>query len=128
MVATKDIRAWNATLKSQGPGHVSVFVGATSGIGETTAIHLAKLTNAPRIYLVGRSKSKLSSLKEELQTINSEATIEVVVSETSLLEQVDIASKEILAKEKKIDLLFMTTGYLALEQKCKLSMKSNVAY
>jgi len=115
MVAITEVRTSIEKLKLV-QDHVSVFVGATSGIGEATLIQLVTYIDAPKVYLVGRSKAKLSKLRSELQNINSKAKIEIVEAETSLLKKVDAACKEITQKESKIDLLYLTTGYLSFER------------
>jgi len=121
MVAINEVRASIGKLESLAPGHGSVFVGATSGIAKATLVQLVTYLNAPKIYLVGRSQTKLSKLSDELHTMNSKATIEIIESETSLLKKVDAACKEIMQKESKIDLLYMATGYLSFERVCKIN-------
>lgn len=54
MVALEIIRASNAQFKNLPPGLVAVFVGATSGIGESTLKQFCRQTVRPRLYFVGR--------------------------------------------------------------------------
>lgn len=111
MVALDAVRAHNASLKSLAPGLVAVFVGGTSGIGLYTARELARNTTSPHIYLVGRNATEASKITEELQTINSSSQVSFIQKDVSLLRNVDEACREIGAKEKQINLLFMTCGY-----------------
>lgn len=90
-------------------------VGGTSGIGETTAKEFARHTVEPRVYLVGRNEVQASRILEELQKINPKGTNTFIKSDVSLLKNVDSACEEIKAKEEKVNLLCLTTGYLSLE-------------
>jgi NAD(P)-dependent dehydrogenase (short-subunit alcohol dehydrogenase family) len=148
MVAIKDVRTSNATFKAtKDRSLTAVFVGATSGIGMGTLKQFAKRAFAPKIYVVGRSKSAASALLEELQGSNPEATINFLETEISLIkvslshrsegnvliellmtfgQNVDIVCEEIKSREKKLDLLFMSPGYLSFgDRNGKLSSISS---
>jgi NADP-dependent 3-hydroxy acid dehydrogenase YdfG len=57
MVSLSDIQSSNSRIASTLPrGLVAVFVGATSGIGETTLKQFAKHAHQPRVYFIGRSQ------------------------------------------------------------------------
>ncbi|KAF1975561.1 hypothetical protein BU23DRAFT_552498 [Bimuria novae-zelandiae CBS 107.79] len=115
MVSLADVRAHNATLKSLAPNLVAIFVGGTSGISHYTALEFARNTRSPHIYLVGRNQTAAANITAELKSINSSSTVEFIKKDVSLLRQVDEACKEIKGKEKKVNLLFMTVGYLTLK-------------
>ena len=87
-------------------------VGGTSGIGETSAREFVRNTTQPRVYLVGRSPEQASRIIQELVKLNPEGKVSFVKSDLSLLRNVDVACKEIQAKEDKVNLLFMTPGYV----------------
>jgi hypothetical protein len=87
-------------------------VGGTSGIGETSAREFVRNTTQPRVYLVGRSPEQASRIIQELVKLNPEGKVSFVKSDLSLLRNVDVACKEIQAKEDKVNLLFMTPGYI----------------
>jgi hypothetical protein len=53
MVSLSNIQTSNTGIASILPGLVAVFVGATSGIGETTLRQCAKHARQPRVYFVG---------------------------------------------------------------------------
>ncbi|RYC59192.1 hypothetical protein CHU98_g7015 [Xylaria longipes] len=73
MVSLQAIRESNAQIATSLPsGLVAVFVGATSGIGETTLRNFVKRANKPRIYFVGRRESEGKRIRDELEKINSE--------------------------------------------------------
>lgn len=112
MVSLQTVRANNSALKDLGPGLVAVFVGGTSGIGETSAREFVRNTTQPRVYLVGRSPEQASRIIQEFVKLNPEGKVSFVKSDLSLLRNVDVACKEIQAKEDKVNLLFMTPGYV----------------
>lgn len=112
MVNIKDVRASNAVFKQTNSGLVAVFVGATSGIGMGTLKQFAKNANSPTIYIVGRSQSAAKPLLDELSTSNSEAVLNFMETEVSLMKNVDKACDEIKSKETKVDILFVSCGYL----------------
>lgn len=116
MVSLKDVRISNSSLKEyKQPGLVALFVGATSGIGKGTLKQFAKNAYAPIVYVVGRSSSAASPQLEELRSLNPEATFNFIESEVSLIKNVDIVSDEIKSKEKKLDILFLSPGYLSFD-------------
>ncbi|KAF2022229.1 NAD(P)-binding protein [Aaosphaeria arxii CBS 175.79] len=112
MVALDAVRAHNSSLKSLAPGLVAVFVGGTSGIGFSTAREFVRNTQSPHVYLIGRNQNEATRISEELRTINTTSKIDFIKSDVSLLKSVDDACKEIKEKEQKVNLLFMTAGYL----------------
>lgn len=115
MVAITDVRAHNATLKSLPAGLVAVFVGGTSGIGLFTAREFVRNTTTPHVYLIGRNATEASKIIEELRSINSSSQIDFIQKDVSLLRNVDQACAEIKQKEKQINLLFITCGYLTMQ-------------
>ena len=110
MVNIKDVRVSNAAFKASRPSVIAVFVGATSGIGLATAKHLADASVDPTLYILGRSRASATSLLDDLTRINPRAKINFIETEISLIKNVDKACDEILSKEKKVDLLFMSPG------------------
>ncbi|KAJ4374222.1 hypothetical protein N0V83_002963 [Neocucurbitaria cava] len=115
MVSLSEVRAHNASLKSLPAGLVAVFVGGTSGIGLFTARELVRNTTSPTIYLIGRNATEASKIIEELRTINTSSQVSFIQKDVSLLKNVDEACREIKTKEKQVNLLFMTCGYLTLK-------------
>ncbi|PGH15520.1 hypothetical protein AJ80_05537 [Polytolypa hystricis UAMH7299] len=115
MVSLQTVQAHNATLKSLAPGLVAVFVGGTSGISLSTALALARHTSSPKIYLIGRSQSAADSAIASMKSINPSVQPTFLQSDISLLKNVDSVCAEIAAKEKKLNLLFMTPGYMTLK-------------
>ncbi len=89
-------------------------VGGTSGIGETTAREFVRNTRAPKVYLIGRNTEAASRIQEEFKRINPEGVFNFIQTDLSLLKNVDKACEEIKAKETKVNLLFMSTGFLSM--------------
>ncbi|KAL4947819.1 hypothetical protein BDW69DRAFT_199349 [Aspergillus filifer] len=114
MVNLQTVRAHNESLKSLGPGLVAVFVGGTSGISLSTALALARHSTSPRIYLIGRSQSAADDAIERIKTLNPNAQPTFLKADISLLKGVDGVCEEIKKREKYLNLLFMTPGYLTL--------------
>ncbi|KAH6658940.1 hydrogenase/reductase-like protein [Truncatella angustata] len=113
MVSLQLIRASNQQIATALPAKlIAVFVGGTSGIGETSLKQFAKHAKAPRIYFVGRSDEAAGRIKRELQSLNPDGDYIFVKCDASLLRNVDIVCRDIAAKEEFINLLFLSTGTL----------------
>ncbi|KAF5111911.1 hypothetical protein DV454_004516 [Geotrichum candidum] len=91
---------------------VGVFVGATSGIGEHTAYAFAKYTPYPRIHIVGRNADAGSRIVSKLQTINPNAQATFHRHDMTLISEADALSKTLLEQEQKVNLLFLSPGFL----------------
>lgn len=115
MVALETVRASNAKLRDISPGLVAVFVGATSGIGESTLKQFCRHTIKPRVYFVGRSQDAADRIISELRTIQPDAETTFIRKDLTLLKNVDEVCDEIKAKEKRLNLLFMSQGTMSLK-------------
>ena len=113
MVALADVQSSNARIASAlPPGLVAVFVGATSGVGETTLKQFAKHTIRPRVYFVGRSQEAGDRIAAECKALNVEGEYVFIKADTSLIRTVDDVCRDIKKKEKAVNLLFLSTGSL----------------
>ena len=119
MVAIKTIKTSNSTTlpKSLPQNLTAVFLGATSGIGRSTVKQLAIATDgkSPTIYIVGRSAPAATSLIAELRQSNPSATVEFIERDVSLVKEADAAMQEISKRETKVDILFMSVGFMSFE-------------
>lgn len=116
MVSIKDVRKSNAAFKAspQASGLVAVFVGATStGIGMGALKQFAKNARAPKVYILGRSKSAATPLLDEIKKSNPEGAFEFIETEISLMKNVDLACEKIMAQEQKVDLIWTSPGFLS---------------
>lgn len=116
MVTLSAVRSHNAGLRDTLAhyNHTSVFIGATQGIGLGTVEQLLQHITSLTVYIVGRSASAFAKKLAELKALNRTATIHFIEAKVSLLYDVDEVCRQIAAKERKLDLLFMSAGFLPL--------------
>lgn len=113
MVSLSDIQASNSRIGSTLPsGMVAVFVGATSGIGEASLKQFARYAKKPKLYFVGQSQEAANRIVAQCQTLNSEGEYIFIKANISLIRTVDDVCRDIKAKEKSINLLFLSQGTL----------------
>jgi NAD(P)-dependent dehydrogenase (short-subunit alcohol dehydrogenase family) len=112
MVKLTDVRSSNTAFKSHSAGFVAIFVGGTSGIGETTVKALAANGIKCTAYVVGRNDAAAAAIIKECEALSPESTFTFIKKDVSILRNVDDVVEEIKSKEQKVDLLFMTQGYL----------------
>ena len=92
------------------------IVGATSGIAEYTLKSFARYTQSPRIYFAGRNEEAAARIQKETLDINPNATITFIKTpDLTSLAGHDALADEFLAKEKKLDVLVMSAGYLTMK-------------
>lgn len=140
MVKLRSVQESNRKLSNATPGQISLFYGvsvrqsiptksnanhtnkATSGLGLATLTEYARHANQPKVYIVGRSEAKLSSIVIDLKAINPQGSYNVIKSETELFRDADEACRQFQSKEKRLDLLVMSPGYLKpSRQRARLS-------
>ncbi|KAJ5952319.1 uncharacterized protein N7479_010732 [Penicillium vulpinum] len=119
MVTLDTVQQSNGLLASlpQAQGLVAVFIGATSGIGQSALEHFARSTTAPHIYSTARAKT-VASHDEFLETLRQEnptGTYTLLTADASLVSDIDHAVDVVLENETKVDLLFMSPGFFAFE-------------
>src|ERR1051326_3423211 len=114
MVKISLIKQNNSKIDASSVPAVAVFVGATSGIGKFTLGSLARLGFPFKAYVVGRKETKqaFSPFLEELRKANAAAELIWTEGQVSLLSDVKRICDEIKSRESKIDLLFLTAGYI----------------
>ncbi|KAI1622614.1 hypothetical protein EDD37DRAFT_635466 [Exophiala viscosa] len=113
MVAVKDIKLNNESIKTPSSNPVAVFVGGTGGIGRSALQALLKYTSSPTVYLVGRDPSRLEKQISELKTLNTSATIiPIIANDLTLVREAQKAADEIASKASRVDYLIMSAGFL----------------
>lgn len=111
MVSLSAVQSSNSLISSAlPPGLVAVFVGATSGIGETTLKHFARHTRKPCAYFIGRSQDAGNRIMAECKAINPDGRYIFIKADVSLIRAVDEVCEQIKAKEKTLNLLFLSAG------------------
>jgi len=113
MVSLTAVQASNACIPAALPsGLVAIFVGGTSGIGEYTLKEFARFARQPRIYNIGRSQEASDRIAVECKNLNADAQYTFIQADVSLIRNVDAVCEQIQAKEKAVNLLFLSIGTL----------------
>jgi len=94
------------------PGLISLFIGATSGIGESTLKHLAQVATRPRIYIVGRKAAAAAPLLAYLRQVNPEGEFKFLERDISLIKEVDMVARWVKRNEERLDLMLLSAGYI----------------
>lgn len=113
MVALKAVRAANETIKTQRPGLVALFIGATSGIAEQALRQLARLAQEPKIYVVGRKAAAAAPLMAELRQANPKGEFLFIERNVALVKDTNLVCEEIKQREARLDLLVMAAGFIS---------------
>ncbi|KFA54049.1 hypothetical protein S40293_09840 [Stachybotrys chartarum IBT 40293] len=113
MVAIQAIRESNARIAELPSGLVALFLGATSGIGQSALIQFAKYAVRPRIYVVARPTSPTTALLDELHKSNCEGIYTVIQKDVSLIRETSDVVEFIKSRENKLDLLFESIGFIS---------------
>lgn len=129
MVSYSDVILNNESLLPSSPpdsGPVAVFTGCTQGIGLATLRALLKHTAAPTCYLIGRSAARLDTIIGEGKDLNPSARLyAIIVSDLALVRDAQRAADLILhpanpetqPKPERVDLLFMSAGWLSFSSR-----------
>ncbi|KAL8642159.1 MAG: hypothetical protein Q9228_001119 [Teloschistes exilis] len=113
MVILSEVQSSNARIASTLPaGLVAVFVGGTSGIGETALKQFAKHVRQPRIYNIGRSQEAADRIAIACKELNADGEYHFIKADTSLIRNADLVCQEIRSNERAVNVLFLTTGTL----------------
>jgi NADP-dependent 3-hydroxy acid dehydrogenase YdfG len=121
MVPLPVVKASNALISSTlSPGLVAIFVGGTSGIGETTLKQFVKSTAglSPHAYIIGRNEANAKRITAECQQLNPSGSYEFLKGDVSLIKVVDQLCERIKQKEKFVNVLFLSAGDAVLDRSC----------
>jgi NAD(P)-dependent dehydrogenase (short-subunit alcohol dehydrogenase family) len=111
MVKTTAIRQCNEKFaKENNADLVCVFAGATSGSGAGALEAMVGILHPSTFYIIGRSAAQFASQRKKLEKLNPNCKLEFLEAQVSLLSDVDEVCRQIVAAEKKVDLLFMSPG------------------
>ncbi|KAF7585892.1 hypothetical protein BBP40_009930 [Aspergillus hancockii] len=113
MVSLKTVQASNASLRAI-PNLTALFVGGTSGMGQSTLRQLAQHADSPTAYIIGRNQSRAKPFLTELQQLNPNGRFNFIEADVSLIRNVDQACQEVVQQEKHLNFLFMTPGGISL--------------
>jgi NADP-dependent 3-hydroxy acid dehydrogenase YdfG len=117
LVSLSSIRASNSLISTTFPAPlVALFVGATSGIGESTLKAFARYSYRPRAYFIGRSQNAAARIITECKALNEGGEYIFIKADVSLIRVVDQVCKDIKAKEKGLNLLFLSQGVMSMDR------------
>lgn len=94
---------------------VAIVTGATNGIGEVTAIELARLGH--RVGIVARNPAKADATVARIRAARSDATVDVFLGDLSLMADVRKVAAAVLDRYEHIDLLVNNAGINAPTQR-----------
>ena len=69
---------------------------------------------SPRVYIVGRTQDAAERIIRECEILNKDGKVEFIKADVSELSEVDRVCREIMSKEKHINLIVQTQGNLNL--------------
>src|SRR4051794_28266051 len=87
-------------------GKVVVVTGATSGLGQATAIDLA--SKGAKVLVVGRDAARANETLAQIKGAGGDA--EVILGDVSTVTGAKAVAKDILAKAPRIDVLLNNAG------------------
>ncbi|KAH8697890.1 short-chain dehydrogenase/reductase [Talaromyces proteolyticus] len=117
MVSLQTVQRSNARIANLPHGLVALFIGATSGIGQAALQNFAQHTSSARIYSVARTSAVQSheTLLGALRQSNPRNIYNLVTADVSLISEIDRIYESIAQNEVKLDILFMSAGFMAFE-------------
>ena len=97
-------------MSNQIKGKVVVITGASSGIGETSARHLASL--GAKVVLAARRLDKLATIADEIKANGGE----VVIAQTDVTKQADLQALISKAQDSfgRVDVMINNAGLMAI--------------
>lgn len=119
MVSLASVTESNSRLSTLPPGLVAVFIGGTAGIGEITLKKFAQYARQPRAYLVGRSQEAADRIIASCRDLNPDGQYTFIKADVSLLSNVDALCATIKAREKTINILFLSASLPGLDRSRK---------
>lgn len=117
MVSIKTVNAPNAWVTSLPPGLVAIFIGSTSGIGQSSLQHFAHHAPSPRIYTVAHPAAVASheDFLTSLRQSDPGGTYKLSTADTLLVSEVDRVAEAVRRDETKLDILFLSAGFMPFE-------------
>ncbi len=104
-------------MTGQGPemiGKVCIVTGATSGIGEETALELARLHAT--VVLVGRSAEKCSKVLNEIKGRTGNQSVDFLVADLSSQKDIRRIVEEFRKRYQRLDVLVNNAGAVFLSR------------
>jgi len=89
-------------------GKICIVTGATNGIGEVTALELARM--GATVVIVGRNETKAKSTIAKIKEAVPSAKVEYLLADLSLMRDVKKLAEAFLAKYDRLDVLVNNAG------------------
>lgn len=105
---------WHDPAPNALRGRTVLITGPTSGLGRATTDALARL--GARLLLVGRSKERLTLLRDELVERHGEDRFRPIVADMSSLASIQGAVLQILSTEPRLDVIVDNAGAIFHER------------
>lgn len=85
-----------------------LLTGATNGIGEVTAVELAKA--GAKLTLVARSQQKAEATLQKIRAVAPDADVEFLYADLCVMKEVRRVAQEFKAKHQRLDVLINNAG------------------
>ncbi|RRR70471.1 MAG: SDR family oxidoreductase [Candidatus Viridilinea halotolerans] len=96
-------------------GKVCLITGATSGIGQVTALELARM--GATVVLLVRNRQRGEAVQQSITAQTGNANVEVLVADFTALESVRAAAEQFLSRYQRLDVLVNNAGlYVSTRQ------------
>ena len=95
-------------------GKTVLISGATNGIGQITAIELAKL--GARVVIIGRSPTKTADTLKTIQTASGNPDVHSLIGDLSLMKDVRQVAASFLQQFDRLDVLVNNAGAIFNER------------
>mgnify|MGYP001271702904 CR=1 FL=1 len=89
-------------------GKVCLVTGATNGIGEVTALELARM--GATVVIIGRNEEKAKATISKIKSAVTNADVSYLIADLSLMAQVKRVADEFRAKYDRLDVLVNNAG------------------
>ncbi|CAH0019612.1 unnamed protein product [Clonostachys rhizophaga] len=106
------IRASNKLIAEASVPNTAVFMGGTDGIGKATLRSLISQGFPIKVYIVGRDEAGHRAMLDDLRALNPKANLIYVEGQISMVADSQRMADSISVQEEKINLLFLSAGYL----------------
>jgi NAD(P)-dependent dehydrogenase (short-subunit alcohol dehydrogenase family) len=91
-------------------GRVCIITGATNGIGEVSALELAKL--GAKIVIIGRNETRAKATIAKIKSAVATADVDYLIADLSLMRDVKKVAGEFREKYSRLDVLLNNAGMI----------------
>ncbi len=96
-------------------GKTCLVTGGTNGIGQATALDLAKM--GARVIIVGRNPAKGAEIVEKIKAESGNRDVDLLTADLSLMSEVRRLADEFKAKYPRLDVLINNAGAVYFSRK-----------